>query len=158
MDGGQRMLPLWVQSIQAILLVLISCLGAWIAYKQVKIATAKLNLDLYDKRFEVFEGARSLLLTILQDANVSTGDVITFNTNITEAVFLFEADVRKYLDGLRERALALHTKNEQLRAMREEDKRRDALIDGIAALETEFASEYERLEAAFRPYLKLGNI
>jgi hypothetical protein len=93
-------------------------------------------------------------------SNVSTGDVITFNTNITEAVFLFDADVRKYLDGLRERALALHTKNEQLHAMREEDKRRDALalIDGIAALETEFASEYERLEAAFRPYLKLGNI
>src|ERR1700692_1727279 len=57
-------------------------------------------------------------------------------------VFLFDADVRKYLDGLREGALALHTKNEQLRAMREEDRRRNALIDGIAALETEFVSEY----------------
>jgi hypothetical protein len=30
--------------------------------KQVRITTAKLNLDLYDRRFKVFEAARTVLI------------------------------------------------------------------------------------------------
>jgi len=38
--------------------IAISGLGAWIAFKQVKIATAKLNLDLYDRRFKIEKGEK----------------------------------------------------------------------------------------------------
>src|ERR1700688_2668504 len=141
------MLPLWVQWMQAVLLLVISCLGAWIAYRQAKISAAKLNLDLYDKRFEVFEAARDLVAKFLREANINTEDIITFNIGVAEALFLFEPEVKNYLDELRKKAAALHTKTEQLRALSESDKRRDRLIDEIADIEQDFATEYERLIA-----------
>jgi|SRR5580704_12466543 hypothetical protein len=152
------MLPLWVQWIQAILLLIISCIGAWIAFRQAKIATAKLNLDLYEKRFDVFDAARTLVAKFLRDANINTEDIITFNIGVAEAIFLFEPEVKNYLDELRKKAAALHTKTEQLRALSDKDRRRDRLIDEIANLEQDFATEYERLIAVFKPYLKLGAI
>jgi hypothetical protein len=60
-------LPWWMQWAQAIALIVISCLGSWIAYKQARIAAAKLNFDLYQKRFDVFEGARRLVTVTMQD-------------------------------------------------------------------------------------------
>jgi hypothetical protein len=66
-----KMLPLWIQWPQAILILLISCLGSWIAYKQVRIATAKLNLDLYDRRFKVFDAARKFANIGLWDADIT---------------------------------------------------------------------------------------
>jgi hypothetical protein len=152
------MLPLWVQWAQAILILVISGLGAWIAYKQVQIATAKLNLDLYDKRFEVFEAARNLVVHVLQEGRVDLHEINRFNVGVLDAVFLFEEDVVSYLEHLRKRAIALRTKTEQLRVLGERDPRRDALIDGIADLEGKFADEYARLVNAFKRDLKLGNI
>ncbi len=84
------MLPLWVQWSQALLILFISGLGAWIAYKQVRIAAAKLNLDLYDKRFEVFEAARELVAHVLREANIGTSEIIVFGIGVADAVFLFE--------------------------------------------------------------------
>jgi hypothetical protein len=69
-------LPWWMQWGQALGVIAISGLGAWIAFKQVKIATAKLNLDLYDRRFKAFEGARTLVTQVMREAHVGLEDII----------------------------------------------------------------------------------
>jgi hypothetical protein len=89
--GEALMLPLWVQWPQAILILLISRLGSWIAYKQVRIATAKLNLDLYDRRFKVFEAARNVVAEILREGNYNIDNVNKFNLGVADAIFLFES-------------------------------------------------------------------
>src|ERR1700722_10009434 len=104
------MLPLWVQWPQAILVLVLSCLGAWIAYKQVRIATAKLNLDLYDRRFKVFEAAKNLVSQVMREAHVGRGNISTFNLGVADATFLFEPDIENYLTALRKKAVALHVK------------------------------------------------
>jgi len=152
------MLPLWIQWPQAILILAISLLGAWIAYKQVRIATAKLNLDLYDRRFKVFEAARNLVSQVMREAHVGLGNIGAFNLGVADATFLFESDVEDYLTALRKKAIALHTKAEQLRGMEGPSERRNALVDQIADLEMDFSIEYERMVEVFKPYLKLGNI
>lgn len=152
------MLPLWIQWPQAILILGISLLGAWIAYKQVRIATAKLNLELYDRRFKVFEAARNLVSQVMREAHVGLGNISAFNLGVADATFLFDSDVEGYLTALRKKAIALHTKGEQLRGMEEPSERRNALVDQIADLEMDFSIEYERMVQVFKPYLKLGNI
>jgi hypothetical protein len=152
------MLPLWIQWPQAILILCISCLGAWIAYKQVRIATVKLNLDLYDRRFKVFEAARNLVSHVMRDAHVGLGNISAFNLAVADATFLFESEVVNYLAALRKKAIALRTKAEQLKGMEEPGERRNALVDQIADLEMDFSVEYERMVEVFKPYLKLGNI
>lgn len=78
-------LPWWMQWAQAIALIIISGLGAWIAFKQVRIASAKLNLDLYEKRFSVFNATRNLLILVVQDGDVDAKTVITFRLETTES-------------------------------------------------------------------------
>jgi hypothetical protein len=151
-------LPWWMQWGQALGVIAISGLGAWIAFKQVRIATAKLNLDLYDRRFKVFEAARSLITQVMREAHVGLKDIRSFSLGVADATFLFESDVERYLTALRKKAIALRTKVEQLRGMEEPSERRNALVDQIAELEMDFSVEYEKMIEAFKPYLKLGNI
>src|ERR1700676_928800 len=68
-----------------------------IADGQKKIAAAKHNFDLYEKRFTVFEGARRLLIKVVQDGDVNAEQVIAFKIETVEAVFLFDQDIMKYL-------------------------------------------------------------
>jgi hypothetical protein len=151
-------LPWWMQWGQALGVIAVSGLGAWIAFKQVKIATAKLNLDLYDRRFKVFEAARDLVTHVMREAQVGLGDIRSFNFGVADATFLFDTDVESYLATLRKKAIALRTKVEQLRGMDEPGERRNRLADQIAELEMDFSAEYERIVEIFKPYLKLGNI
>jgi hypothetical protein len=167
-DNGERkmpepvivayVLPWWMQWIQVFGVAVISGLGAWIAYRQARIATAKLNLDLYDRRFKVFDGARNLVSMILGEGKIIPASLSLFNIRVADVTFLFDADVENYVINLRKKAVALYTKGNQLSGMEELSERRNALIDQIAELEMDFASEYERMVKVFKPYLKLGNI
>lgn len=151
-------MPLWLQVTQAILLLILSLLGAWIAYKQSQIAAAKYNLDLFEKRFEIFEGARDFVATIFQHAEFDNSALATYNYRTANAVFLFEPEIKEYIDALRRKALSLRMKQRQLKGAEGDAERHDRLVDELADLETEFATEHERLMAVFQPYLKLRNI
>jgi hypothetical protein len=69
---------------------------------------------------------------VLQEGRVDVQELSRFNLGVLDAVFLFEEDVVNYLDHRRKRAVALRTKAEQLKALGDEDPRRDAVIDGLA--------------------------
>jgi hypothetical protein len=67
----QSALPVWIQYIQAGAVILIPIIGAFIANQQVKIARVKLQHDLYERRFEVFQAARKLLAHVITNGNAS---------------------------------------------------------------------------------------
>jgi hypothetical protein len=98
----------------------------------VRIAEAKLNLDLYDKGFKVVEVARDLVAHVLREMTVDAKKIGRFELGVADAVFLFEEDVANYLDHLRKRVFALRRKQQQLRALGENDGRRAALADELA--------------------------
>lgn len=107
-------LPGWMQWLQALAIILLSGLGAWIAFKQVRIAYAKLSFDLYEKRFAVFEAAQKLLIAILQNADVTDRDLSEYNLEVIDAGFLFDQEIEDYLDDLRKRAARLGAISELL--------------------------------------------
>jgi hypothetical protein len=153
-------LPWWMQWIQAIGVALISGIGVFIAYRQARISTAKLNLDLYDRRFKVFDTARKYIGSALDQEDLFKATV-EYNVGTSDAIFLFEKDVDDYLISLRKKGIGLHAKRRQLRALgnsEAQDGRRGDLADKIGQTEQEFTTEYERLIQVFKPYLKLGNI
>jgi hypothetical protein len=151
-------LPWWMQWAQAVALIVISCLGSWIAYKQVRIASAKLNLDLYDRRFKVYEAARTFLSHFMVNAAFTGKEISDYNFGVSDAVFLFDKDVKEYLDGFRKKAFDLGLKNTQLRNLPPDSPAREALVDALYRLEIDLSEEFPRLIAVFKPYLKLGNI
>jgi hypothetical protein len=127
---------------------------------QRKIAAARLNFDLYAKRYAVFEVARRLLQGVVQQDYIDAKEVINFNIETADAPFLFEQDIVNYLDVLRNKILRLKTLRTQEKAADEadEEEKRQQLVDLAADQHQELNSELEVIVEKFKPYLKLGNI
>lgn len=154
------MLPIWMQWAQAIALIIIPLVGAWIAFRQAQLARAKLKFDLYDRRFKVFEAARQFLIDVVQSDHVDAGRVIKFNVDTADAVFLFKREVEAYLDLLRERILKLRRLKSQEKAAEEygEEEKRIKLGELAANQHLELSGELSTLIDTFKPYLRLDNI
>ena len=152
------MLPIAVQWVLAVMMLLLVGGVVWIAVMQIRVALAKHNLDLYDKRFKVFEATTIYLQHLLVEGNVSETALDTFNTGVAGAVFLFDNDVNIYLDALRRKSLSLNALTQQLALMESNAEGRDEVIDRIDAWVTDFKMEYSRLVKAFTPYLKSRGI
>jgi hypothetical protein len=127
---------------------------------QRKIAAARLNFDLYEKRYAVFEAGRRLLQVVVQQDYIDAKDVIKFNIETADAPFLFEQDIVNYLDKLRNKLLRFKTLRTQEKAADEggEEEKRQRLVDLVADQHQELNTELEIIIEKFKPYLKLGNI
>jgi hypothetical protein len=127
---------------------------------QRKIAAARLNFDLYEKRYAVFEAARRLLQDVVQQDYIDAKDVIKFNIETADAPFLFEQDIVNYLDKLRNKLLRFKRLRTQEKAADEgdEEEKRQRLVGLVADQHQELNTELEIIIEKFKPYLKLGNI
>ena len=152
-------LPWWMQWAQAIALIVISCLGSWIAFKQARIAAAKLNFDLYDKRFKVFEAARQYLVLALQSNDVTPEQTNQFHVGVADAVFLFDKRIEENLEEFRKKLAKLQILNFQFRNLGEQEhERRGTLADQLAGQAMLVNAELDILVSKFKPFLKLGNM
>jgi hypothetical protein len=148
------MLPIAVQWFIAVMVLVLVASVAWIAFMQIRIATAQHRLDLYDKRFKVFVAAGTYLRRLQNEGKVSEANLKEYNLGVAGATFLFENDVNVYLDALRRRSLSLNALSKQLTSMDPDADGRDEVIDKINAWMDDFESEYSRLVSTFTPYLK----
>jgi hypothetical protein len=85
----------------AVVALIIGLIAAGIAYRQYKVAQAKLKLDLFERRFVIFHKTWEILS---ETATKGTrehnyGLATPFNNFLPEAAFLFGPDVEKYLDN-----------------------------------------------------------
>lgn len=131
-----------------------------IAETQKNIAAAKLNFDLYEKRFSVFDAARRLLIKVVQDDHVESSEVIKFNIETADAVFLFNKDIDDYLNTLRKKILRLRVLRTQEKAADEagDEQKRNHLIDLESNLHIALSNELPTMVEKFKPYLRLGNV
>ena len=65
-----------------------------VAAEQKRVATAKLNLDLFDRRLKIFEATEQFLMNSFPGAPQDKTDFINL---FAEASFLFESEVEAYM-------------------------------------------------------------
>lgn len=99
-------LPEWLQWLQALAVLFIAGIGAWIAYRQMNIADTKLQHDLYDRRYRIFDAARRLL-----SEPISEESIRLFMLGAGDAPFLLSYDINKYLAEILESARMLFGNN-----------------------------------------------
>src|SRR5215470_13774800 len=130
-------LPIWLQWVKVlavpIFTAVIALVGGWVGYQQMQIAQVKLQHDLYERRFKVYDAARTFLLRIFTMRDASQEEIQTFNTTTAEADFLFDLNVYSFLQDVGMQALALHTLEE---ARKNEPYQR--LIQALNALPHQF--------------------
>lgn len=88
----------------AVVALVIGVLAAYIAWQQHQVAVeqrrvahAKLNLDLFQRRYEIFESTWCMLSAMIQTRSDQDQVEATFNNARPRARFLFGAEVERYM-------------------------------------------------------------
>lgn len=156
-------LPEWMQWLQAISVIFIAGASVAIASRQATtaqqqliIAKRKLQHDLFDRRFAIFEAARRFLANMLAQARTSEEQDRDFVLATGEARFLLDDDLHSYLDEWRRKASSIRRIELQLESLVGEEQRKPA-VDAKGALLDYFENQYDELINKFRPYLTLGH-
>jgi hypothetical protein len=74
---------------------------------QADLAEVRLQHDLFDRRFAVYEAARNLVLEVVRASNVSDDGLRAFVLGTDKSVFLLDKELTEYLDDMRKRAVTL---------------------------------------------------
>jgi hypothetical protein len=118
---SQSQLPLWVQYAQALgaplLAIVIAGVGAWVAWQQVGIARVRLQHDLYDRRFAVFQAARKFLAEVMTHGHPSDDQIRSYVVGTADAGFLLNDDIAMYLEEIRKRGSRLESIKETLKPL-----------------------------------------
>jgi len=90
MSGGD--LPTWVQYAQALVVPVITIAGIVIAWGQLSLARRRMQLDLYDRRYKIFESARKLIVDIVREGRSEIEWIYTYHRETGDAIFLLNRD------------------------------------------------------------------
>lgn len=150
------MTPLWLQILQAVAVLSISAVGAWLAWQQVQLARVKLQHELFERRYRVFEGTQKFLIAVLTSQGSPPQETVqAFMRATGDAVFLFDSDLAAYLDDMRTRACKLVVLNVTLPTLPLNSTERTDAVTTISAHSLWFTQQLECLIAKFTPALKL---
>jgi hypothetical protein len=139
--------------------LIVGCITAYVAYKQHKTDKDKLKLDLYEKRFKVFQAIMELNSKIFRDANISISDLQIFLASTREANFLFDDDIKKFIEELYQKAIRLRFVEERLGDQRlPVGNERTKFANESHEILTWFGEIPRKTEKKFEKYLSLKNI
>jgi len=141
--------------LQALLTPLIAIIAVYIAYQQWKTNRDKFRLDMFDKRFKVFDGLLKLYIHINQNGNVSNEALVEFGSVYKEGQFLFDEDIKDLLNQSYKKAFKLHKFDRKI------EKKGPALVnngqklnDEINCILTWFRDQFMIVETRFDEYLR----
>jgi hypothetical protein len=125
---------------------------AYIAWQQWQLERSKLRLDLFDRRYKVFDATRKFLAVIVRDSRFEDSQLFEFEVGTSDAEFLFASDVVDYLAEIRRRANDMRTHQKVHAPMPEGDycsRHVQAEHDQLQWL----GDQLTAMTKTFRPYL-----
>ncbi len=128
-----------------------------IALLQWRVAENKLRLDLFDRRYKVYNATRKFLAMIVRDATFTDSQLFEFYGDTSDTEFLFRSEVVDYLAQIRKRALdmRLHqTLFEPLPVGAERSGHVQAHHDQLSWLSDQLTD----MTSVFIPYLGFANV
>jgi hypothetical protein len=145
----------WTAYLSALLTPTVAVLGSFIAYRQWRLAQNKLKLDLFDRRFAVYEAARALLASIMTSGKAKDEELFKFMSATREAKWLLDTAIAKYLDEvLYHKALDLQVLASELEGVPVGDVRTKN-VQAQSEIKKWFMAQYKVLDDQFSPYLQL---
>ncbi len=99
--------------LQGLLTPVIAVITCYIAWQQWKTNQGKLNFDRYEKRLKVYKEVINFIAIGIREADYKNEELITFKPKVSEADFLFGAEISEYIDELQQRAVNLSRWNKE---------------------------------------------
>lgn len=143
-----------IQVLSALLTPVIAVVTTYIAIQQYRTSRLKFKLELFEKRYAIYQGVKKFILSAVREANLSNDDFFKLNEETQDAFFLFDERVDKYTDELRSKGARLKYLNEKLAdqslSIGEE---RSKLAEEDAELNTWFGNQLLESKQVFKKYL-----
>jgi len=79
---------------------LIAALALVVPYLQWRTAHQKVVLDLFDRRFKIYEEVMGIIMHVVGGARATRDDLVQLREIKARAQFLFDTDVDQFLDDL----------------------------------------------------------
>lgn len=149
--------PHWTVYLSALLVPTVAVLGSVIAYRQWRTAQNKLKLDLFEKRFSVYDAARKLLSSIMTSGKAKDENIFAFLSGTREAKWLLNSDIADYLEEqIYHKAIELQTLSSELEGMPVGEER-SANVQKQSEIKKWMLKQFEVLDEKFAPFLRLGH-
>ena len=116
----------------------------------------QLTVALYEKMHMVYDGVKDLIGAAVGKAALSNQDIRAFSISTQESVFLFEADIKDYLQEVRMKANELHAYSMQLDGQLPVGEERSRLARQHMELVKWFSAQYEASTQKFYKYLSFN--
>jgi hypothetical protein len=150
-----------IQGVQAwaptVIAFVVGLFIAFIGLRQLRNGRQKLRLEMFDRRYSMYEATKLLIDKIAINGQVSSGDLVEFRRNVRGAEFLFEGEARKFFKNL----IDLSTRADLARSNQARAKDENALGD-LFDEEDQYLklveAESPNLEKIFARYLDLSKM
>jgi hypothetical protein len=136
-----------------LLTLVLACLGVYIAYQQYQVNLRKFNLDLFEKRYAIFDALKKVMYQVTREAAIENIHINEYKTNISDARFLFNSDVTDYLQEVLNKSAELHMHQARLRTA--EGTAKTDIIDQEHQVILWFAEEINNFQSPFFPYMAM---
>jgi len=104
----------WVDIFSALLTPTIALIAAYIAYHQYKVNKLRLRHELYERRLRVYKAVQSFLSEILRAGDAKFDRCSQFYADASEAAFLFDNTIQKFIDDIYKKAIEMHALYEKM--------------------------------------------
>ena len=132
----------------ALITLVIGGIAAYIACHQYHVARAKLKLDLFEKRYAIFEETWKFLSGVVQGENIRQPAIHPIMNLAPQASFLFGKDIEEYISRA-------HSKRSELASLEREIQlgNNEAIERNTQLMEWFVNESISCVKAAFGPYL-----
>lgn len=147
-----------IDVLSALLTPVIAAITVYIAYQQWQTNRRRLELDLYERRLQVYQAVTRFIGKVVKDLSPDVQDFSEFWRNTAEADFLFESDVRDYLEELATHAANLWKWSNEYRdnrQVRPEGYDHSRVVEGQYEETQWFAIQFGEARQLFAKYLNL---
>jgi len=138
---------------KALLTPVIAIVAAYVAWQQLATNRRKLKLDLFERRYAVYEKIGEFIGSILTSGRVQKATEIQFLVDTKAKMFLFGEDISQLVSEMYRKAVHLHALDAELEGSTGEA--RAANIKAQREIKDWYGETLEGLEARFSAYLKL---
>lgn len=149
--------PHWTAYVQALLTPVIALFAVYVAASQWRTARNKLRLDLFEKRYVVYEAAQKFIGSIVTSGKVKDDSMFAYMTATRAAKWIVSLEVEEYLEReLYTPALKLQTLQSMLEGVPVGNERAKNVALQLE-LKTHFNAQYKQLDICFSAYLQLSH-
>lgn len=142
----------------AIMVAFIGFLQYRTSKRQQEVAEEKLKLDLFDRRYKVFDATSDLFFNIMQSgAEFDKRDLPKFAIKTIDATFLFDKTISRFIEKALSYATQLESINIQCNNL-PVGAELDNLVKAQMEITGWFSGKFSELQNLFSPYLKFKDL